>query len=182
MATKPNGAEHPADSHLNSESEGNDFPVISPASADDSDGSGIPTVDPSEVGSSSDATGKRGRGRPPKNKGGGTGANQYTKAKQQTAQDLTGILMGLHTMCSAFLKVEELELDQDEAKALSDAVNKVQAEYKMPILDPKTLAWINLGMVAGGVYGPRVAAYSLRKKKERKGKPTTIDAQDARIH
>lgn len=183
MASKPNGHSEGGNSGpTNGAVE--DYPIIGATDSAD-DGSGIPTVEPSEINGSSDAP-KRGRGRPKGstgNKGGGTGANQYTKAKSQAATDLSGILMSLHLMGAAFLKVPELELDQDEAKRLSDAVNRVQSEYNMPILDPKTLAWINLAMVAGGVYGPRFAAHSIRKKKEKaqKNGGQVIDAQPIKV-
>lgn len=147
-----------------------------------SDDAGIPTVNPSEVSGSSDAPRRRGRQKGSKNRSGGTGANQYNTYKKQAATDLSGILMSLHMMGAAFLKVPELELDQKEAERLSDAVNRVQAEYNIPILDPKTMAWINLAMVAGGVYGPRIVAHSLRTKREkREGKAQTIDAQPIKV-
>lgn len=34
-------------------------------------------------------------------------------------------------------------------------------------MDEKTLAWINLGIVACGVYGTRVMAFSVRRRSER---------------
>lgn len=175
MAAKPNGH---AEAGAGVTQSDDDYPIISGPSDSADDGSGIPTVEPSEISGSSDAP-KRGRGRPR-----GSTSTKYTsdtKQSKQTAQDLSGILMGIHSMAAAFLKVPELELDQVEAKALGDAVNKVQAEYKIPILDPKTMAWINLLMVTGGVYGPRLAAHSIRKKNERKGKGTTINAQPLKV-
>jgi hypothetical protein len=177
--SKPNGAAHPADSGVNPDAE-DQFPIISGAGEPDSDGSGIPTVNPSEIGGSSDASGKRGRGRP---RGSRTPSNTSSKSTKQTATDLSGILMSAHMMLASFLNVEELELDQKEAERLSEAVNKVQAEYDMPILSPAQLAWINLLMTTGGLYGPRWVAYSLRMKAERKKAkgPTTIDAQPIKV-
>lgn len=178
MATKPNGHAEGGNSNPQNDDSGEDYPIIGATGSAD-DGTGIPTIEPSEVTGSSDAP-KRGRGRPR-----GSTSTKYTSPgkQKQAATDLTGILFSLHLMGSAFLGIEELELDQNESKRLSDAVNEVQAQYKMPILDPKTMAWINLAITGAGIYGPRVAAHSLRKKKEKQAQKRgqVIEAQPIKV-
>ena len=174
MATKPNGAAEHADIDPAQ-------PVTLPDDGEiiyRSDDAGIPTVEPAEVGSASYAstgeyrTGRRGRKPGSKNK---------PRTEKQAATDLSGLLLSTHMMLAAFMHVEELELDESEAKRLGDAVNKVQALYDMPIIDPKVMAWINLGLVGCGVYGPRYAAFRIRKRKEKTAKPQTIDAQPIKV-
>ncbi len=68
-------------------------------------------------------------------------------------------------MGAAFFSAPELVLAPAEARALSDATAAVAAHYDA-ILDPKTAAWLNLAMVAGGIYGTRAMAIWGRKKQE----------------
>jgi hypothetical protein len=74
-------------------------------------------------------------------------------------------------MLAHLTKVEELELDEKEAKRLAECVARVNALYDGFILSEKQLAWINLGVAGCAVYGPRVMAYKLRMAAEAKGKP-----------
>jgi hypothetical protein len=66
-------------------------------------------------------------------------------------------------MGAAILDTPELVLDESEAKALADASAKVAAHYNHTI-DPRTMAWVNLAMVAGGIYGTRIFAIRARYK------------------
>lgn len=68
-------------------------------------------------------------------------------------------------MGATFLHTQELALDKAEAKKLSDAIEGVNAYYKVAI-DPKKMAWINLGCVGASIYGQRVAIWKLRMKME----------------
>ncbi len=82
-------------------------------------------------------------------------------------------------MLAAITKVEELELDQNEAKRLAEAVTRVNKLYGGFVLSEKTMAWINLGMAGCTVYGPRMVAYSARNKKDKDKKhaPPTINGE-----
>lgn len=62
--------------------------------------------------------------------------------------------------------IEELTLSPDESKELAKAVAEVQSHYDT-VIDPKTMAWVQLAMVAGSVYGPRMIAFNIRKKREK---------------
>ena len=75
-------------------------------------------------------------------------------------------------MGAAFI-APELELAGDEAKLLSDAIARVNAQYEHTI-SPKMLAWMNLGAVAAGIYGTRAYAIHHRMKKETKKGPAPV--------
>jgi hypothetical protein len=68
-----------------------------------------------------------------------------------------------------------LALDESEARELAKAAAEVQKHYDS-VIDPKTLAWVQLGMVAASVYGPRVIAINFRHKAE---KAARIQARNA---
>ena len=137
------------------------------------DDSGIPVISPADLGrevdqASASDTGKRKRGRPR----GST--NSTNRNQKQEAQDLTGILLSLHMMAAAIAKTPELELEEAEAKRLGEAVARVNACYGNWIFTEKQMAWFNLMMAGGAIYGPRFVAYNLRVKKEREDKTITM--------
>lgn len=125
---------------------------------------GFEVVDPTDVGGNTNrdaagGTGKR-RGRPP-------GSRNSTSAK--TPKNLEGIeslLLSVHFMGATILGTPELALDPEESKKLSNAIQNV-AQYYPVGLSPKMMAWINLGMVAGGIYGTRMVAIYKRMETER---------------
>ena len=71
------------------------------------------------------------------------------------------LLMGIHSMGAFFLGIEELELDDQEAKKMGEAVTELGNVYGKSI-SPKTMAWANLASVCGMVYGSRLIAYRHR--------------------
>lgn len=70
-------------------------------------------------------------------------------------------------MLSALTKVPELEIDQEEAKKLAHASTEVAKHYVSLDASEKTVAWVNLGLTLGAVYGPRIMANGIRKRRER---------------
>ena len=70
-------------------------------------------------------------------------------------------------MAASALKVDELALDEEEAKVLGDAVNEVASHYDITP-DPKIMAWAGLIGVCASVYGPRVMAYKIRTASDKK--------------
>lgn len=103
---------------------------------------------------------RRGRGRPR----GSTGS----KARQKiptSLEGIEGILLSLHFMLASFTKISELELSEGEAKKLAVALDRVASLYDVGATE-KTMAWTNLAMCIGGVYGTRAYAYSIRVKAE----------------
>lgn len=115
-------------------------------------------------------TGKR-RGRPR----GSRNAKQSRREETETQKTLGALLFSGHMMMASFIKVPELILSEDEANKLGDAVNRVAALYDLPIFNEKTQAWIHLGFVAAGVYGPRAVAYHTNHK-PKKREPIPIAA------
>jgi hypothetical protein len=74
----------------------------------------------------------------------------------------------LHAGVSKALDFDELALDRDEAKMLADGISTVAAQYTVEV-NPKVVAWAGLCGIIGAVYGPRIAAYRVRKALEKKG-------------
>lgn len=65
------------------------------------------------------------------------------------------------------LHSELFSITEDEAKELAKAVSNVSQYYDLPVIGEKALAWMNLAMVGGKVYGPRIVAAKLTRKPKR---------------
>ena len=76
-------------------------------------------------------------------------------------------------MLAKLTNIEQLELDPTEAKKLGEALARVESFYTDKMISEKTMAWINLGAVAGAVYGPRIMAIDLSSSKN--GKAKTVE-------
>lgn len=82
----------------------------------------------------------------------------------------------IHAGISGASGIEELALDHKESQLLAESVAEVQSFYGNT-LDPKIVAWVGLIGVAGSIYGPRVAAFKLRKAMEKEqARADKIDA------
>lgn len=71
-------------------------------------------------------------------------------------------------------KSELLAITEDEAQKMSAAITRVTELYEIRILPEKTMAWINLSVTLASVYGPRIAASSLKAKRKKAG-PQIVD-------
>ncbi len=131
-------------------------------------GNGYVEIDPADLGKFIDSggttgidtgsgTGKR-RGRKP-------GSTNKRRGKEAPPNLDTLILM--HTMASVMLHTPELMIDKDEAKALSDALANVQQYIDIPLISPKTMAFVNLAGTMAMMYGTRFVAIGKRRKAER---------------
>ena len=135
---------------------------------------GYESVDPGTVGfgsSGGSVTGKR-RGRPPGSRNTSRNPDAISTTKTNTA-NLAGIetvLFSLHLMAATAFKTPELALDATEAKKLADAVANVAKHYPV-VLTEKQLAWTNLCIIAGGLYGTRFVALQMRLKADAQAKP-----------
>jgi hypothetical protein len=119
-----------------------------------------PTTGTTERGDSSSGTGKR-RGRPPGTKNrvplGGTSKAE----KESNISGLEGVLVTIHLAAAKMLDTPELQLTEAEAHSLAGAVQKVNEQYQT-MLNPRALAWLQLAMVAGSIYGTRIYAVRAR--------------------
>lgn len=68
-------------------------------------------------------------------------------------------------------RIPELAIEESEARSMAEAVTRVSRHY--PALDnisEKAIDHANLAVVLCGIYGTRIAAYSMRRTTE-KAKP-----------
>jgi hypothetical protein len=136
------------------------IPVIDPLIYSDPGNDGFRHDNGSVAGSE---PGKRRRGRPP---GSGNKQPAAQKATPNITANLESLIVSGHIMLAKLIDWDELILDDDEARKLSDGLKEVAKHYTME-MDPKKLAWMNLSMIAGGIYGPRIiSAWRENKKKE----------------
>lgn len=99
----------------------------------------------------------------------GRKAGAGSAAKSTAPISVSGIeavLVSMHGIMAAAIKVPELALAETEAAALAAAVAEVSRHYPMTI-DPKTLAWFNLAGCAATIYGPRIYLAKARISNER---------------
>lgn len=77
-------------------------------------------------------------------------------------------------MLASITRVEELAITPDESASLAGALHHVNSFYNIPMAE-KTLAWVNLSMVAGTIYGTRILAIRARRQNTRRAasEPTT---------
>lgn len=89
------------------------------------------------------------------------------KSASEATSDLAGLLYSLHFMGAAFLKIPDMALTEDESRNLATAVVRVTELYDLPLMSEEARAWINLTMVAGNVYGTRIASHAIEAKRAR---------------
>ena len=109
-------------------------------------------------------------GRPRKRKPRAGTAPKSTRGKKEDLAGIEALLLSLHTMAAAGFKAPEWSIGENEAKELARALKTVQDEYDFE-LDPKLQAWLNLGAIAGMMYGPRIAVSMARVKKAQNETP-----------
>jgi hypothetical protein len=68
-------------------------------------------------------------------------------------------------VAAGVLKIPELNLDPSEAEKLAASVANVAEQYDIAVAK-RTLAWMDLTVTVGGIYGTRAYAYHLRKQAE----------------
>jgi hypothetical protein len=71
------------------------------------------------------------------------------------------VLLTLHFAAAKFCECPELQLANEEAATLAVAIQKVNDQYNAT-MSPKVLAWMQLAMVSGSIYGTRIYAIRAR--------------------
>jgi len=102
------------------------------------------------------------------------GSASAKRAATQATLDLNNILFSIHLMGAALLKMPDLALTEEEAKHLATAITRVSELYELPLLDEKTRAWMNLGIVGFEVYGTRIVAHMAERKKKQPAPPPMV--------
>jgi hypothetical protein len=75
-------------------------------------------------------------------------------------------LLGVHFALATISKTPELNLEPEEASELGAKIQRINDLYDFAVIPEKTMAWINLCMAAGAVYGPRAIAIRNRWQME----------------
>ena len=78
-------------------------------------------------------------------------------------------MLSIHLGLATSLKVPEIELSDEEAKRLAEAIARVQQEFPETKMPPKVMVLLNLAGVAGAIYGQRIVAVRLRHLAEASG-------------
>lgn len=104
--------------------------------------------------------------------------NYGTRAKKKANLGvIEKSLKGIHAVAAVMLNNPVWSLTEQEAKDLAAALGEIQSVYGLEVMDEKTEAWINLIMVAGAVYGPRIVIPMMIKQaapKEEKPKAEIV--------
>src|ERR1035437_2833814 len=129
---------------------------------------GFESFNPADDSGNFDSGTRKRRGRP----AGSTNKGERA-SKKGNLGGLEQILLSLHMMAGAFFQAPELALAPDEAKAMADAAATVAGLYHHT-LDPRMMAWVNLAMVCGGIYGTRIIVIRARLKSEVKPQAKVI--------
>jgi hypothetical protein len=130
-------------------------------------GGGRAPVDPGTLGSDA-PYGYTPTGRRKRAPGGKRNTNPGRTARESSkvSNDLTEILAMIHWGLAVALKTPEIELTPEEAAKLGESVARVTELYAdIPGMDEKTMAWVKLGGTAATIYGTRIMAAKMRKKK-----------------
>lgn len=89
-------------------------------------------------------------------------------------------VVGLHMLAAKLAGTDVLVIDNHQARALTEAVLDVVQHYDLHV-DPKLMAWINLGSIAAMIYTPKIMAITVqraeRKKRERAQRTAAAAAQ-----
>lgn len=76
------------------------------------------------------------------------------------------MFVGLHALLAERMECPELEITEEAGKEFMQSVQNVMRHYSVETTQ-KTLDWIALGGTVSGMYIPRIAAISMRKRVEK---------------
>lgn len=99
------------------------------------------------------------------------GKRTDSKSATEATGDIAEILEMIHWAMATALKYPEIELTTEEAEKLAKSITRVTQLYgDIPGIDDKTMAWVKLGGTAATIYGTRIMAAKMSKKR-----PTVIN-------
>lgn len=133
---------------------------------------GYPVSEPAYTITGTEPNAPKRRGRPPKNRTGGTFASTTTASTEKANQDLSkstsiqnleALLLSVHSGLAMMLSCPELELDETEAKRLADSTKNLMKHYPVSF-SAKNLAWADFSVTLATTYGTRVIAIMKRPK------------------
>lgn len=91
----------------------------------------------------------------------------------QTSADLKSLLLTIHFGLAGVLHSPKLKLTEGEAEQLANALKRVTDLYDVHILPEKQMAWLNLAIVSGAIYLPRIRKETTPKDERPKVVPFT---------
>lgn len=72
--------------------------------------------------------------------------------------DLRDILVLAHSAIAMAFSAPKIMIDDGEAEKLGSAIQRVLRHYDLPDVASETKDWLSLLIVAGSIYGPRIAS------------------------
>lgn len=80
------------------------------------------------------------------------------------------MFVGLHVLLAERMDAPELAITEQEGKDFMTSVQNVMRHYSVETTQ-KTLDWVALMGTASGIYVPRIAAVSMRRKMSKQPQP-----------
>lgn len=114
-------------------------------------------------------TGKR-RGRKPGSTNRNGSGKRSSSGTSKTTDSVAAMLFTVHSVAGAMLKMDAIKIPKSACEELAEAILQVSELYEIPLMDEKSMAWMNLAGVACKIY-----IFN--------GKATvTVDADTKRVH
>lgn len=143
-------------------------PPVGDANTNDGTGeqiNGHDSIDPSTIGGtgggSPGGTGSDGDDSQPRERRTRADAGKPRGSRKSAPLDLTDlkdILVLAHSAIAMAFSSPRIMIDDGEGEKLASAVQKVLRHYDLPDVASETKDWIGLVIVAGSIYGPRLAS------------------------
>lgn len=139
---------------------------VDPASGNTTSGTGNDTI--GDTGSSSGTGTEINSGRRRRSDAGRIRGPRTTKASVQAGLGgFDDAIFAIHLFLAGICRSPELELDQEEAKKVTEALDRLSSHYNVAPSET-TRVWMNFVGAMGSVYGPRVVSIYTRAKAPKK--------------
>jgi hypothetical protein len=96
-----------------------------------------------------------------------SGVKRGKRKSKEESKNLASLFVFADTWANILLKSEELTLTDDEREKMVEALNEFERFHDIPMVNSKTMSEIGLGVAALTVYGPRIVALVMNKKRKR---------------